>query len=444
MKQEGYVNKSGQPIVHKKIDPKKAGIVAGIILLVVVMIIFIVITVQKSQKNKTCNKIEDVYADAAMGYAREKNILPTVETEQITISGDELIQLGRINKSDVMLKENQCRANITIINHKLKDKTEYIKNVELTNCGYCTTSERYGKVKESSKYPGENAIVELVPTFNYYETKEYYSKWTNYYTQDYLAEKKDEKYGIPLLENENLMPKVPDVAHITKIEKEDKNYYRYHDRKWKFYKNNVSYSAYSSVQPNGYAKKDSASLRMTDWTKWSLNYPDTAKYRTIKSSIGHRWYYKKDGKKIYWNSGEYYPEQPAELYTEKEKKANMYSYRDSQWRWYNGKTTRRYSSYSAVAPKGYTYRDDENTTVSNWTSWNENSFKNSSNSYYREEEVQVKSRYRIVYDVYSLLKLNDFVKKDEFVRLTGKPFVEFYNTKNIKVEVEYRYKYRKA
>lgn len=445
MKQEGYVNKAGEPIVHKQIDPKKAGIVAGIILLVVLIIIFIVITIQKSQKNKTCNAIEKAYADAAMGYAQEKNMLPTVETEQITISGDELINLGRVSKEDIMLKENECRANITIINHKVDDKTEYIKNVILTNCGYCTTDERYGNYKESSKLPSGNVIIELEPTFNYYETKEYYSKWTNYYTEENIEEKKDEKYGVALLKNERLMPKIPDVAHITKIEKEDKNYYRYRDRKWKFYKNNnVAYSGYSSDQPAGYSKKDTSSMRKTDWSKWSLSYPDTASYRSIKSSVGYRWYYKKDGKKIYWNSGEYFPEQPAEMYTEKDKKATMYSYRDSQWRWYNGSTKRGYSSYTAVAPRNYGYRDDENTIIGNWSSWSEVSSKNGENSYYREEEIRVKSRYRIIYDVYSLLKLNDFVNKDEFVRLTGKPYTEFYNTPNIKVEVKYKYKYRKA
>lgn len=445
MKQEGYVNKSGEPIVHKQIDPKKAGIIAGFILLIVLIIIFIGITVQKSNKNKTCNAIEKAYADAAMGFAREKNMLPTVETEQITLSGDELVKLGRVSKEDITLKENECHAKITIINHKIDDKTEYIKNVTLTNCGYCTTEERYGDYKESSKLPKGNVIIELVPTFNYYETKEHYSKWTKYYTQDNIEEKKDKKYGVALLKNEDLMPTVPEVAHITKIEKEDKTYYHYRDRKWKYYKNpNVDYSGYSSVQPSGYTKKDNASLRKTDWSKWSLSYPETASYRTIKSSVGYRWYYKKDGKKIYWNSGEYYPEQPAEMYTEKEKKATMYSYSDSQWRWYNGTTTRGYTSYTSESSKNYPYRDEENTMMSNWSMWKEQSSKTPENSFYREEETEVRSRYRIVYDVYSLLKLNEFVSKDEFVKLTGKPYVEFYNTPNIKVEVKYKYKYRKA
>lgn len=455
MKQQGYVNQTEQPIVHKQIDPKKLGLYGGIALLVILMIVFIVMMVNKSKKNRTCNTIEDAYKNAALGYAREKKLLPTVETESVTINGDDLIATGRVSKSDVMLKENQCKATITITRYKepedKKGKSEqeldeerYITNVELTNCGYCTTSERYGKWKTSSKMPKGNVIVELVPKFNYYETEDYYTKWTSYYTQDYLSEEKSE-YGFPLLENEKLMPQVPDVGHIIDIEKEDKNYYRYRDKKWKFYKNaNGNYSAYSSTQPSGYANKDTASMRKTDWSSWSMNYPDTASYRTIKSATGYRWYYKKDGEKIYWNSGEYSPEQPAEMYTERDKKkVTMYSYQDTEWRWYNGER-RNYSSYTSVAPRGFHYRDDENTMIGNWSSYSEQSKKTSENSYYREEMLEVRSRYRIKYQVYSLLKLPEFVDKETFEKQVGKPFVQFYNTPNIKVEVEYEYRYRKA
>lgn len=455
MKQQGYVNNSGTPVVHKQIDPKKLGVYCGIALLIILLIVFIVMTVIKSNKNKTCNKIETIYKEAAMGYAKEKNLLPTVETESITINGEDLIAAGRVSRSDVTLDGEVSQAKITITRYKEPEKKKgkseeeleaerYIKNVELTNCAYCTTSERYGKWKKSSKLPKGNVIVELEPTFNYYETKDYYTKWTSYYTQDYMSEEKSE-YGFPLLENEKLMPSVPEVGHIINIEKEDKNYYRYRDRKWKFYKNaNGNYSSYSSTQPAGYSNKDTASMRKTDWSKWSMNYPDTASYRTIKSATGYRWYYKKDGKKIYWNSGDYYPEQPAELYTEKDKKkVTMYSYQDSEWRWYNGER-RQYSGYTSVAPRGFNYRDDENTMITNWSSYSENSYKTAENSYYREEMIDTRSRYRIKYQVYSLLKLEDYVDKDTFVKQVGKPFVEFYNTPNIKVEVKYNYRYRKA
>lgn len=452
MNQQGYVNEEGQQIVKKQIDYKRLGIIGGIILIIVLIIVFIVMAISKSNKNKECNKIEDIYREAAMGYAKTKNILPTVETETIIINGDELINTGRVSKRDITLNDKQCSAKITITKYKASDKKkkdqndydEYIKNVELTNCGYCSTDERYGKWNESSKFPKGNVIIELEPTFNYYETKDYYTKWTKYYKPEYISEEKSE-YGFPLLDNEKLMPSIPDMGHIIDIEKEDKNYYRYRDKKWKFYKYaNGSYSAYSSVQPNGYANKDTASSRLTDWSAWSMNYPEVASYRKIKTATGYRWYYKKDGKKIYWNSGDYYPEQPAELYTEKDKESvTMYSYQDTQWRWYNGQR-RIYSSYTSVAPKGYAYRDDENTKIGNWSSFSETSKKTNANNYYREEMVEVRARYRIKYQVYSLLKLDSYVDKKTLENKVGKSFVEFYNAPNIKLEIKYKYKYRKA
>ena len=58
MKQEGYVNAEGAPIVHKEIDKKTLLIRIGVVALVLFMIIFIFIIVQKSSKNKKCNKIK--------------------------------------------------------------------------------------------------------------------------------------------------------------------------------------------------------------------------------------------------------------------------------------------------------------------------------------------------------------------------------------------------
>lgn len=441
MKQVGYVNESGKPIVRKQIDPKKASMAAGFILLTVMLIVFIFITVQKSNKNKTCNRIEDIYINEALSYAKEQNLLPTIETESITIHGDDLVSKGRISKSDVTLKENYCTATITIT----KYKEDYIKTVTLKNCGYCTTDERYGAYKESTKLPKGNIQIELQPTFNYYETQDYYTKWTNYYTQDKVDTKKSKEYDVYPLKDEKLMPQVPDVGHIVKIIKEDKTYYKYRDRMWKFYKNPVDYSAYSSTQPSGYSTKDTATSRKTDWTEWSLNYPDTADYRSIKSSTGYRWYYKEKGKKIYWNSGQFTPEQPGEKYENKDKKkVTLYSYQDTQWRWYNGTTRRQYTSYASVAPRGYNYRDDENTTFGSYSMWYEESKKDETNSYYREEITEVRSRYRTLYQVYSLLKLNDYVTKDEFEKQVGKSYKEFAVTPNIKVDIKYTYKYRKV
>ena len=446
-KREGYVNEAGQPIVHKQIDPKKMGIFVCACVLIITIIIFLVVTINKSNKNKTCNKIEDAYIDAAMKYAEKNNLLPKVETESITVSGDKLLEENLVSKSEVTLKENVCHATIKITKYhkdkKNKDQ-EYIKSVELENCGYCTTDTRYGDWKTSKKLPSGNVIVELVPTFNYYETKDYYTKWTSYYKEDQVEEKEDEEYGVRLPVNKKVLPSIPDTGHIIAIEKNDKTYYRYRDKKWKFYKNgSANYSGYSSTKPNGYTSRDDSSARKTDWSPWSLNYPETASYRTIRTSTGYRWYYKKDGEKIYWKSGEYYPEMPDPKYTEKGEKATMYSYQDIQWRWYNG-TKRGYSSYASVAPRGYGYRDDENTMIGSWSTWHETSGINNSNRYYREEVTETRSRYRIKYQVYSFLKLTDYVDKETFEKQVGKKYTEFYTSPNIKVDIKYEYKYRKA
>lgn len=448
LKREGYVNEAGQPIVHKQIDPKKAGIVAAAIVLVISIIVFITMTIQKSNKNKACNNIEKAYEDAAMKYATENNLLPSAETDYIIIDGSKLIAEKKIDEEDITLKDNVCQATIKITKYRVdkkdKDKeNEYIKTVELKNCGYCTTDERYGKTKTSNKLPTGNVQIELVPTFNYYETKDYFTKWTSYYVEDQLEEKESE-YGVRLPSNRDVLPDIPDTGHIVTIEKDDKTYYRYRDKMWKFYKNNVNYSNYSSTQPSGYSNRDDSSSRRTDWSAWSLNYPDTESYRTIRTQTGYRWYYKDGKKKIYWNSGEYYPEQPDPKYTEKGEKATMYSYQDTQWRWYNGTTKRGYTSYRSTALNGYNYRDDENTMLGSWSSWYEESKLDNTNNFYREQITEVRSRYRIKYEVYSLLKLDNYVDKKTFEEKVGKSYSDFYNSENIKVDIKYQYKYRKA
>ncbi len=446
-KREGYVNEAGQPIVHKEIDPRKAGIVLCAIVLVISMIIFIVLAIKKSNKNKTCNKIEDVFSTAAMEYVSKNGTLPKAETDSVTVTSDELLKDGRINAEEITLDENVCKAKITITKYHAtkKDKEhEYIKNVELENCGYCSTDERYGKEITSSKFPSGHTQIKVEPTFNFYETSDYYTRWTPYLKEEQLAKEKS-KYGVVLPESKLVLPPIPDTGHILTIEKDDKTYYRYRDKKWKFYKNaNASYSGYSSTQPKGYSNRDDASSRKTDWSAWSLNYPDTATYRIIRTQTGYRWYYKEGNKKIYWKSGEFYPEQPDEKYTEKGNKATMYSYQDTQWRWYNGTAKRLYSGYYPKAPSGYRYRDDENTSISNWSGWYEESHTDSSNSYYREQVTEVRSRYRIKYQVYSLLKLDNYVDKKTFEEQVGKNYTDFYFSDHIKVDVKYKYKYRKV
>lgn len=440
MRQQGYVNTAGEPIVRKQIDPKKLGRILGIAALAIAIIVFIVITINKGNKNKKCNYIEDIIINEAINYARLNGKMPEVETESVTIKHDEIMSSGRISKQITTVEEEVCESEVTIT----KYNDDYVKSVKLKNCGYCTTDKRYSNWKSAKKLPNESTVFELNPTFNYYETETYHTPYTTYYKKDSINFEKKE-YGVPVLKNERLMPKVPSVGHIVKIEKDDKTYYRYRDKKWRYYKYNVAYSKFSSTQPAGYEKKDTSSSRKLDWTNWSADYPDKYDFRTIRQKKGYRWYYEKDGEKVYWKSGEYTPEQPSEKYTHTDKKTiNMYSYQDMQWRWYNGNRRRTYTSPRAEAPTGYAYRDEETITIGTFSMWYEESKKTPANASYREEETEVRSRYRTIYQIYSLHKLEEFVPKSEFVKLVGKNFAEFYNTENIKVDIKYDIKYKKV
>lgn len=439
MKQEGYVNAEGAQIVHKEIDKKVLLIRLGVVGLIIVIIVFIFFFVQKTNKNKKCIKIEDTFASAAMTAAKSKKNLPTAEGKSVTIDMNELIQNGGISTEESTVDKESCKGNVTITRYK----DDYFTSVNVTGCGYCATEKRYGKWRESDKMPKGNAYVELIPTYNYYKTETNYGKWGNYLEPDALKKKVDKKYKVVLpLEDRNI-PTIPDDGHIVTIEKEDKNYYRYQDKSWRYYTNlNANCSAYSSEQPSGYGKKDTGSEIVTSATPWSLSYPDVKSYRSITSRTGYRWYYKDGKKKIYWKNGAYTVEQPDEKYTEKDNSSAMYSYTDRMWRWCNGET-RRYSSYSSVPRTSYPHRDDETIKISNWTGYFDTSRLDDSSRPYRTEEIQVRSRYRYKYEIYSLHQLDQYVTLDKFEKTIGVPLEKFIVTPNIKVEVKYNYRYKK-
>ena len=60
MKQEGYVDTQGQPIVKQPVDPVKLARKISIIVLVVLVIVFIIIFLYKKNKNDTCSSIETI------------------------------------------------------------------------------------------------------------------------------------------------------------------------------------------------------------------------------------------------------------------------------------------------------------------------------------------------------------------------------------------------
>ena len=87
--------------------------------------------------------------------------------------------------------------------------------------------------------------------------------------------------------------------------RETKTYYSYRDKKWKWYKNDIKYSDYSSTQPAGYKNKDKATLKNTELSEWSLDYPEEFEYRHISTKTGYQWYKKEGKEKVYWENGKY-------------------------------------------------------------------------------------------------------------------------------------------
>ena len=432
-----YVNEDGTPYVKKEIDKKKVMTIAGIILAVIFLVLIIANLVITNKKKKACNKIEETVISAAYKYASDKKILPEVGGQEIEVSSEDLIKENYIKKSDLTYEENVGKATVTIT----KYKEDYIKSVELENCGYCTS--RYKKwSKETDKYDEDKNVVDVITTYNYYNRSTYYTKYTDYIESSEVSTKKS-KYGTYLPLDESILPEIPSTGVIVTIEQQTKTYYSYRDKRWRYYKYQCDYSAFSSEQPSGYANKDRGTVQYTEWSKWSINYPDEKDYRTIKKDTGYRWYYKDGKKKIYYNSGEYTPEQPSEKYTEKEKKTvTMYSYRDQEWRWYND-CKRYYTGITSKKNDNYPYRDDETLTYTNWTSWKPESSVNSENSYYREEKTDTHSRYRIKYDIYSLIKLDEALPEKEFEKKLGKSLEEIAKDPTIALEITYKFKYKK-
>ncbi len=448
-KRKGYVEEPSNIVAKKPLDQRKALIILAAIILGITIIVFTVTTINTANKNKTCNSIEEAYEKGAIRYLEDNNMMPAVETEEVTVDGEMLIKENYVSESDITIDESRSTATVVITKYFVDDKQkdeelEYLKRVELSNASYCSTEERYSDYKTSSKLPKGNVLVEIEPKYNYYETTTYQTEWTKYYEPDEINTEKDDEFGIKLPLNEKAIPDVPSPGITTFIEQEDKTYYSYVDTKWKFYKNNNNdYSEYVTEQPAGFANKDKSSIKVGEWTEYSLDYPEVKDYRDIRSKTGYRWFYKEDGEKVYWNNGAYSVEQPGDKYTEKEEKATVYSYRDDYYRWYNGEA-RQYSSYTSTAPRNYVYVDLENSTKTNQSSWRDINYGTEENASYREVFTQIRSRYRVHYEVYSFLILDEYVDKTEFEKITNTSYRDFYNKENIEVDVEYTYKYRSA
>lgn len=394
-------------------------------LLAILIIIFIITTSVKAKNKAKCDNLRDEIIALTDSYLNSKNLYPTLNGESIEINLSNLSE-------DIVYKDKYVTGTVTYT----KYNDEYVKTFNLLNASNCTTKD-FGK--ETSKYKSDENVKVNV-TFNYYEVDSYNSKWTAYLASEYISEEETDGVLLPL--DSKKLPSIPENAVITEYVRETKTYYSYRDKQWRYYKNNIKYSDYSSTQPVGYTYKDTATKSTTEQTEWSLDYPEVFEYRHIKSTTGYRWYYLEGKEKVYWENGKYSPDSPGEEYKkDTESKVTMYSYYDDMYRWYNGNTKRVYSSYRSTKPSGYNYKDEQTLTYTNWSSYTDESKLDDSNKSYREERTDTYSRYLIKYDIYSLPMLEKNVSLNELEQTLGKSYEEIANDKTIKVEVHFTFQY---
>lgn len=405
---------------------------------VIIIAVIIALISFSAVRNSYCIDIEKKVKEKTLKYAEKNELIPLLNGDYTTINLKDMYK----DESPISFNSKECLGTVKIT--KVND--DFIQTLDITNCNYCSTDKRYGKwTNETNKYNKKVSIVDVIPYYNYYSLEKYVTPWTNWLSSEKISTQKDKKYNVFLPLDTKQLPKLNEKAEIINYEVENKNYYSYRDKQWKFYRNNLNnYSALSSTAPEGYPNKDSATEVLSSPSMWSQNYPNEYPYRTITTKTAYRWYYEKDGNKIFWNSGEYLVDSPDEKYKkDTQDSVKIYSYQDKMWRWYYGTEKRIYGSYSSVATPNYPYSDPEITRYTNWTGFKDVSYRDSSNASYREEKIDIYSKYRIHYNIVSLLNLEKYVSREEIEKKLNKTIPEIYQDSTIKLDIEYRYKYRK-
>lgn len=384
-------------------------------------------------KNSTCSSIESDVLKYAFDYANGNNLLTLNEGDSISVDLEDVYNAGY----PTLKNGSTCTGNVkfTLADGRI------IKTFDIS-CGYCSTNKRYSsKWKESSSYVNSN-LIDVDVKYNYYNAETFYTKWTRWYPSSDIDTLVNTQYGIRLPLNEKNLPVVPSTAEVLKYDVEYSTYYSYRDKTWKWYQNvNNDYSSeWYSTKPSNYEKKDESTMKYTDWSDWSLNYPEEKDYREIKSGTGYRWFYLDDDNiKHYWNGGAYYPSKPSDDYPSYDDSAVMYQYRDKTWRWYNGESRRYCSDYSTLTPRGCTYKDNLMTSYSKWSNWSTDV---PSNQSYRSIDTDIYYRYRAFYRDVNFLVLEDYVSKDEFEELIGESLDNFRSDSTKKISYKYTYLYK--
>lgn len=410
-------------------------IIVGIIILFIVILVLIL----NHNKNKACQTLENKVMEAAERYAKKEDILPTIEGDFVVISVDDLANHGFVEPADLQKKDTTCTGTVKITRYK----EQYIKTFDLKNCSSCTTENRYKWGKETDKYSSRH-LMDVSVLYNYYEVESYHTPWTKDLPSSKISKEKSiyDNY-LPLDEKD--LPEIPKTALPRNIEQVTTNYYQYRDKRWKYYKDNGgAYSNLSSEPVAGYPNKDTNTEMKTEWSNWSQEYPEKKSYRNIQSKKGYQWYYEnKKGDKVYYNNGEYLIDAPDSQYTKRSKETvMMYRYQDKMWRWYSG-NKRAYSSYTSEVPRNYPNRDEELTDYTSWSAWKDVSYLSDANRWYREQNIDVYSKYRIEYDILSFKVLDKPISREELEKKLGKTLEEISQDRTIRLEATYKFKYAK-
>lgn len=440
MKRANYVDEQGNSI-DQSFESKKPILVFLFIIGTILPLLLIGLIIYTAVQNNNCNKVYSEIKKATNNYLKEESLLPLVEGENTSVSLDKLYKNNYL--SSFKTNNTICKGNVKTT----KIDKGYIYSLNISNCNTCTTNTRYKSwSSELSHKPTNKQIIDVIPYYNYYEREVNITDWSKYYEKDELDKEKS-KYGIKLpadLENSG-MPEVPEEGEIVEVKKEEVLNYHHKDKQWLWYDIIGDYSEFSSEKPSGYNNKDEKSKIYSDWSKWSLNHPEEHSYRDVSTTTGYQFYYEKNGKKVYANNKKYTAREDVDetKYNRRESESvKMYRYRDAKWRWYNGQK-RKYSALRSEKPNGYNYRDDDTEAETNYSSWTDKSTINEKNSEYRTEETKVLTRFRYVYEILSDPVLEEPVTKDEFIDIIGMSVPEFVTQEDYKVEVTYKYKYRK-
>ena len=433
-----YVTEDGKinnQLLKDKDKIKKILIIIGIIVFLIIMFFIIRMIV----RNSNCGKVIDKINEAALEYAKDEKILPVSEGQYINVKLDDLLDSKLLKNTDITVKEQKATAKIKIT----KYEKDYFVTTELFNCSYCdTTDDKWSK--EISKKPNKNTV-DIIAYYNYKEKETNKTPYTKWLSEEELSKKVDKKFDMKLPKD---LPEVPPTAKVHDIEREEMTYYSYRDKKCRFYKIQGDYTNYfSSEQPAGYANKDNKTLKYTVPTKYSLNYPEEKEYRIIDKKTGYKFYYLDGKEKVYYNNGEYTVETdlPDDKEYEKDRKkgsAMMYSYKDKQWKWFNG-PERVYSTVTTTMPKNYNYVDVDFCEFTNWSVFKNQSYLNDKNKGYREEKTQPMYKFRQVYEIYSLEVLDKYLNINEFEEKMGSNIESLFDREDIEIAVDYKFSIKK-